>query len=145
MLESLFQTYDSVIVLDTETTGVNCKSDEIIELGFLRLDRAGERTEEDYLIRHRNWRKGHFELDIVAAKDNELVVVEVKTRSNTEFAQPEDAVDVPKIRRTVRAADTYIKLFQIDIPVRFDIITVVGENGNFEIEHIKEAFLPPLF
>ena len=36
MLESLFQTYDSVIVLDTETTGVNCKSDEIIELGFLR-------------------------------------------------------------------------------------------------------------
>ena len=136
MLESLFQTYDSVIVLDTETTGVNCKSDEIIELGFLRLDRAGERTEEDYLIRHRNWRKGHFELDIVAAKDNELVVVEVKTRSNTEFAQPEDAVDVPKIRRTVRAADTYIKLFQIDIPVRFDIITVVGENGNFEIEHI---------
>ena len=51
MLESLFQTYDSVLVLDTETTGVNCKSDEIIELGFLRLDRAGERTEEDYLIR----------------------------------------------------------------------------------------------
>ena len=42
MLESLFQTYDSVIVLDTETTGVNCKSDEIIELGFLRLDRNGE-------------------------------------------------------------------------------------------------------
>lgn len=73
------------------------------------------------------------------------MVVGVKTRSNTEFAQPEDAVDVPKIRRTVRAADTYIKLFQIDIPVRFDIITVVGENGNFEIEHIKEAFLPPLF
>jgi putative endonuclease len=115
------------------------------------LGKAGENAaaayleKEDYLIRHRNWRKGHFELDIVAAKDNELVVVEVKTRSNTEFTQPEDAVDVPKIRRTVRAADTYIKLFQIDIPVRFDIITVVGENGNFEIEHIKEAFLPPLF
>ena len=101
------------------------------------LGKAGENAaaayleKEDYLIRHR--------------KDNELVVVEVKTRSNTEFTQPEDAVDVPKIRRTVRAADTYIKLFQIDIPVRFDIITVVGENGNFEIEHIKEAFLPPLF
>ena len=51
MLESLFSSYDSVIVLDTETTGVNCRSDEIIELGFLRLDRNGERTEEDYLIR----------------------------------------------------------------------------------------------
>ena len=89
--------------------------------------------------------KGHFELDIVAAKENELVIVEVKTRSNTLFAQPEEAVDLPKIKRTVRAADTYMKLFQIDVPVRFDIITVIGENGNFRIDHIKEAFYPPLF
>ncbi len=55
------------------------------------LGKAGENAaaayleQKDYLIRHRNWRKGHFELDIVAAKDNELIVVEVKTRSNTEF------------------------------------------------------------
>lgn len=51
MLDRLFQTFDSVVVLDTETTGVKCKTDEIIELGFLRLDRSGARTEEDYLIR----------------------------------------------------------------------------------------------
>lgn len=38
-----------------------------------------------------------------------------------------------------------MKLFQIDVPVRFDIITVIGENGNFRIDHIKEAFYPPLF
>ena len=52
------------------------------------LGKAGENAavayleEHGYLIRHRNWRKGHFELDIVAAKENELVIVEVKTRSN---------------------------------------------------------------
>ena len=57
----------------------------------------------------------------------------------------EDAVTPQKIRRTVIAADTYIKLFQIDASVRFDIITVVGKAGNFRIEHIKEAFYPPLF
>ena len=101
--------------------------------------------QQGYIIRDRNWRKGHFELDIVAASDCELIVVEVKTRSNTQFAEPEDAVDLPKIRRTVRAADTYMKLFQIDVPVRFDIVTVVGGNGNFKIEHMKEAFYPPLF
>ena len=38
------------------------------------LGKAGEDAAVDYLerhdyvIRHRNWRKGHFELDIVAAK-----------------------------------------------------------------------------
>ena len=52
------------------------------------LGKAGETAAVAYLeargyvIRHRNWRKGHLELDIVAAKDNELIVVEVKTRSS---------------------------------------------------------------
>lgn len=116
------------------------------ELGKAGEDAAVAYLENNgYLIRHRNWRKEHFELDIVAFKENELVIVEVKTRSNTAFAQPEDAVDLPKIKRTVRAADTYMKLFQIDNPVRFDIITAVGDKENFKIEHIKEAFFPPLF
>ncbi len=115
------------------------------------LGKAGENAavayleKKDYVIRHRNWRKGHFELDIVAAQANELVIVEVKTRRNRAFADPEDAVDLAKIRRTVRAADTYMKLFQIDVSVRFDIITVVGGPENFTIEHLKEAFHPPLF
>lgn len=115
------------------------------------LGKAGEDAavayleQHDYVIRHRNWRKGHLELDIVAAKNNELVVVEVKTRTDTDMARPEDAVTPQKIRRTVIAADTYIKLFQIDAPVRFDIVTVVGKKDNFRIEHIKEAFYPPLF
>lgn len=29
--------------------------------------------------------------------------------------------------------------------VRFDIITIVGDEINFKIEHIEEAFYPPLF
>lgn len=116
-----------------------------------KLGKAGEDAatvyleRHNYVIRHRNWRKGHLELDIVAAQNRELVIVEVKTRRDTTFMQPEDAVDLQKIKRTVRAADTYIKLYQIDDPVRFDIITVVGEEGHFTIEHIKEAFYPPMF
>lgn len=115
------------------------------------LGKAGENAAvsylecHDYIIRHRNWRKGHLELDIIAALDNELIVIEVKTRSSTDFSQPEKAVDQQKIRRTVRAADAYIKMFQIDASVRFDIITVVGNEGKFKIEHIKEAFYPPIF
>ena len=49
-----------------------------------------------YAIRHRNWRKNHLELDIVATKDNEVVIVEVKTRSNTQYIEPQDAVDRQK-------------------------------------------------
>lgn len=116
-----------------------------------KLGKAGEDAAvaylegKEYVIRHRNWRKGHLEIDIVAAKADMLIVVEVKTRRDTTFALPQDAVDWKKIRRTVIAADTYIKLFGIDHPVRFDIITLIGCAPHFTVEHIKEAFYPPLF
>lgn len=115
------------------------------------LGKAGEDAAATYLelhgytIRDRNWRKNHLELDIVATKDRELIIVEVKTRSNTDYIEPQDAVNWQKIRHIVVAADAYIKHFCIDASVRFDIITAVGEPGAFKIEHIKDAFYPPMF
>ena len=115
------------------------------------LGKAGEDAAVAYLrgkgysIRHRNWRKGHWELDIVAEKDGELVVVEVKTRTNLLYARPEEAVNMGKIKRTVCAADAYVNEFRIDAPVRFDIVAITGRNGSFHIEHIEDAFHSPLF
>lgn len=115
------------------------------------LGRSGEDAavqfliDNGYIIRHRNWRRKHLELDIVATLRDVLVVVEVKTRTDSEFAMPEDAVTARKIKRIVTAADTYIRLFEIDLPVRFDVITVLGNEENFTIEHIKEAYYSPLF
>jgi putative endonuclease len=98
-----------------------------------------------YIIRDRNWRLNHLELDIVAVKDDQLVVVEVKTRSNTNYMDPEEAVNRMKIRHIVRAADSYIRQHQLDLPVRFDIVTVVGNKQPFTINHIEDAFYPTLF
>ena len=93
-------------------------------LGKAGEDAAAKYLEQNgYTIRDRNWRKNHLELDIVADKDKELIIVEVKTRSNTDYIEPQDAVNWQKIRRIVVAADAYIKHFCLDAPVRFDIIT----------------------
>lgn len=115
------------------------------------LGKEGEDAAADYLrkqgyhIRHRNWRSGRKELDIVADNGAELVVVEVKSRRNLDYALPEDAVDVRKIRRIVAATDVYLHKFGLDMPVRFDIITVVGKDEDIRIEHIVEAFYPPIW
>ena len=103
--------------------------------------------EKGYEIRHRNWHSGHRDLDIVAQKDGELVIVEVKTRSDACFGQPEDAdaVDRRKIRSIVASTDAYVRKFAIDLPVRFDIITVVGSRPPFHIAHIEDAFFPPVW
>lgn len=98
-----------------------------------------------YFIRHRNWRLGKRELDIVAEKDNLIVVVEVKTRSTSYYGDPSDAVDDMKIRNIVSAADVYLRRFSLDNPVRFDIITIVGTLEHFVVEHIEEAFYPPIW
>lgn len=98
-----------------------------------------------YVIRHRDWHAGKKDLDIVAQKGNTLIIVEVKTRRNNRFGNPEDAVDNRKIRHIVTSTDTYLKHFEIDMPVRFDIVTVTGTKPPFQIEHIEDAFLPPVW
>lgn len=96
--------------------------------------------DKGYSIRHRNWHCGKKELDIVAEYRNELIVIEVKTRKNTRFGNPEDAVTDKKIRRIIASTDAYLRKFSVDLPVRFDIITLVGEKTPFTIEHIEEAY-----
>ncbi|KAA6302002.1 MAG: hypothetical protein EZS26_001818 [Candidatus Ordinivivax streblomastigis] len=111
--------------------------------------KAGEDAATEYLkskgyrIRHVNWRRGHLELDIVAETDDELIVVEVKTR-NGRWDAPEDAVTNTKIRHIIAATDAYIKYFDVDLPARFDIISVIGNAPDFEIDHIEDAFYPPV-
>lgn len=113
------------------------------------MGRTGENEAVDYLINagyhilDRNWRSGHKELDIVAEQDGVLVIVEVKTRRDARFGKPEDAVSDSKIRRIVLAADAYVRLNRIDLPVRFDIITVLGKNR--QINHIIDAFCSPVW
>lgn len=112
------------------------------------LGRSGEDMAEDYLKRfgyiilERNWRYGSYELDIVAEHDDVLVIVEVKTRRNEVYGRPQDAVTPAKIRRTVIAADAFIKERRIDLRVRFDVITIVGRGEQAHIEHYEDAFRP---
>ena len=114
------------------------------EFGIEGEDKAANYLiREGYTVVDRNWKSGRKELDIVAEKDGILVVVEVKTRKSAKYGNPEDAVTPSKIRNTVLAADAYIRFNRIDLPVRFDIISVLS-NGEV-INHIEDAFRSPVW
>ena len=98
---------------------------------------------DGYAICQRNFRIGHYELDIIAMKGNRIVFVEVKTRTNLN-SDPIEAIDNKKILRMVRAANTYVTTFDIPHEVQFDIITIVGTPDNYTLEHIPDAFTAPL-
>ena len=56
---------------------------------------------------------------------------------------PEEAVDQGKIRRTVAAADAYVRYMNSDLPVRFDLVFVTLTKEHTEVEHIEDAFMAP--
>lgn len=99
-------------------------------------------TRSGYTILCSNWHWHHYELDIVAFKDGELVVVEVKTRADNFLVDPGESIDRAKIRRIVTAADAYARRYNQDYPIRFDVIFLIGAPGNYRIEHIEDAFYP---
>ena len=122
------------------------------------LGDLGEERAQAYLkskgfhIRHVNWhnmtpsgKMGNLELDIVAQKDEWLVVVEVKTRSTETFEHPEEAITKKKIRNIINATHEYIFQFDWQGETRFDVISVIPHGQDFLIEHIEDAFLSPLF
>ncbi len=123
------------------------------ELGNLGEERAqAYLREKGFIIRHTNWHnstpsgaEGKLELDIVAEKNDLLVVVEVKTRSTETFEHPAEAITKRKIRNIINAAHEYIFQFDWQGETRFDVISVVPHGQQFNIEHIEDAFLSPLY
>lgn len=77
------------------------------------------------------------EIDLIAYDRETLCFIEVKTRSSSEFAAPETAVNLRKQRQITRAAKAYRKLFRInETKARFDVVSVVlrDEQARPEIE-----------
>lgn len=115
------------------------------------LGRAGEEAAarylmfRDYSIRDRNWHFGPWELDIVAERYGELVMVEVKSRSSEVYGSPLDAVNEEKQRYLVKAADVYMRFYRLTMPVRFDVIAIVGQQPPYQITHVRDAFRPMLW
>ena len=112
------------------------------------LGKWGEDLAADYLQRRgyeileRDWKSGRIDLDIVAREGSTLVIVEVKTRRNRLYGDPEEAVDYRKRKSLQSAINHYAKSHRMSAAVRFDIISVVGMIGTTpEIDHIKDVTL----
>ena len=97
-----------------------------------------------YQILERNWRSGHKEIDIIAQKEGVLVAVEVKTRKSDAFGEPEVAVRSEKRQKLIRAADAYVRYKNLNVDVRFDIISIILNEEEQRLEHIEDAWIVSL-
>lgn len=109
----------------------------------------GEKYAEKYLrkngykILDRNFLRKCGEIDIVAAKDDYIAFVEVKTRKENPLIQPCEAVNYKKRRCLIKTATLYLLENNIDSYCRFDVCEVFLNPSNHKlvrINYIEEAF-----
>ena len=105
-----------------------------------------------YIVKERNLRVGHAEIDIVAANLFDIAFVEVKTRSydETEWKSappPSLAVNADKQRLTRTAASAYLRANPTKKRPRMDVIEVwlsretpTKQPRVLKIHHIKAAY-----
>ena len=97
-----------------------------------------------YRIVTRNFKTIFGEVDIVARNKNEIVFVEVKTRSSKSFATPAEFVDNEKISRITRVAEFFIKHYKCQLSPRIDVIevyiSITGDKYTVErINHLENV------
>lgn len=113
-----------------------------------KLGEIGEEIAARYLLRNkyrileRNWTFEKKEIDIIAQKDNYLVIVEVKTRSDPDIERLDDLVNHRKQKYLIVAADAYIREYEVRDEIRFDVILVTFKDRKPVIEHFEDAFYP---
>ena len=71
--------------------------------------------------------------------EQDLIFIEVKTRTNFEFGTPAEAVDRTKRQHILKAAKYFLYSNKIKGKnIRFDIIEVFLKNNKYKINHIKQ-------
>lgn len=104
------------------------------------LGKQGERLAEQYLKKQgykllkRNYTTPYGEADLVFSHGDEIVFVEVKTRTSADFATAKQAVNADKQAKYRKIALHYGK--GVEPNARFDVVEVYPD----EIVHIVNAF-----
>ncbi len=113
------------------------------------LGAKGENLAANYLhangyeVLKRNYRYGRAEVDIVVRKDGILIFVEVKTRSSSQWGDPEDFVSPKKVELFLDAAFHFMQEMEYEGEIRFDILSIIiSKHSGVEIKHLKDAFVP---
>lgn len=93
-----------------------------------------------YKILARNYFFRKAEIDIIAQLENEIIVVEVKSRTSAIFSEPEEAVNTKKKKLIILATDDFIQKNNFNCEVRFDILALLKTKQSWSVNHIVNAF-----
>jgi len=96
-------------------------------------------TQKGYEIVARNVRTPYGEIDIIAKQRDDIIFVEVKTRTSNTMGLPEEAITSRKREHMLAAADHYAAENEID-HWQIDVIAIEGKpESTPKITHFENA------
>ena len=114
-----------------------------------KLGEKGEALAAEYLLKkgysilERNWRWKRAEIDLIAMKENTLVLAEVKTRSDTFFGTPDAFVTNQKEAMMLDAGYQYALQIKHEWSVQIDIIGIVmNDDESYTLKHLEDVYFP---
>lgn len=110
------------------------------------LGRIGENIIADYITKlgykvvERNFACNQGEIDIIAKDKEELVFIEVKTRTDISYGEVSEAVTNTKKRHLINSIKYYIYKQKLENqPIRIDVAEVYINKGKVKVNYIKQA------
>ena len=114
-----------------------------ISIGKKGEEAAKSALEEmGFEILERNWRFGHKEIDIIAASEDGIRFVEVRSRVEPVLLEPELTVGSVKKEKLVSAARAYMRMKRITCEAFFDIVAVTFSPQGVKVDYFPDAFIP---
>lgn len=113
-----------------------------IKLGSQGEDIAAKYLQErGYKILQRNFRSRYGEIDIICIREQTVVFVEVKTRTNTSFGSPEESITKTKQQHIHTVALNFLTTYPYPFKeIRFDVIGILMDGREPRLNHLIAAF-----
>jgi putative endonuclease len=89
-----------------------------------------------------NYRSPYGEIDLIMQQEDELVFVEVRFRTRTDYGSPLESVDHRKQARLRATAAHYLQQDRTasNRPCRFDIVAITASPEGEHTEWLRNAF-----
>ncbi len=109
------------------------------------LGKRGEELAVEYLkdkgykILERNFMCKQGEIDIIAKDKDYVVFIEIKSRTNTKYGFPLEAITEEKLKHILLSASYYLHIKNLENNnVRIDAIEVYIKEEKYYVNHIKQ-------
>lgn len=114
-------------------------------MGFTRkIGALGEEYAAEYLKKKgykeiaRNFSSRFGEIDLIMLDRDQLVFVEIKTRSSNIFGTPGEAVTYQKLTKMIKTSQFFLARYSKYRNYRFDVIEILTQ-GTISVNHIQNV------